>query len=68
LVTLVGGAATTSGKTGSKHQAADSTRRAFGKSDEMYHHISSAPRKPARSFEHALPLEDGDDGLEHFNG
>jgi len=68
LVTLVGGGAETSGKKRRQQPAPSPTKRALGKSDEMYHHIAGGPQKTTRLLERVLPLDDGNDGLEDFNG
>jgi len=67
LVTLVGGGAETSGKKRRQQPAPSPTKRGFGKSDEMYHHITGGSQKTTRSLENVLPLGEGNDGLEDFN-
>ena len=65
LTTLVGGSAQTSGKKRTGRRGTAATKPVFRQSDETYHQISEGPRKPARSFESALPL---DDDFGTFNG
>ena len=68
LVTVVGGATEASKKQRQGNDAKSPTRQGFGKSDEVYHHISRRSPQPIQSLEHVLPLGDGNDALEGFNG
>jgi len=68
LVTLVGGGTGGSGKVSAARRASSATKPALGKSDEMYHHITSKAPKAARTLEHAIPFNDNDGALEDFNG